>query len=357
MAKGLTSVSLLLDDDQSDVQEVYEIQPERVRGEVLMEIPLGLIRPDPNQPRTEKTEEDLDALWKRIEATNGITKPIDVKPDPENEGRYLIEDGECRWIVYNTRFKRPTIKSRVLGDSRPANEVLLRQLMANIGGIDMSIIDIAQGIQTWMQSFNPEKSTVDAAQAFGWNRTRMIRTLKVLTAPDIIQEHVRSTKLSNYNTISSMINLHKQDASLFERCFEETQQEGFKENLEGYWAKALREAKAPESKAESVASITEERGQNVAASTTESADSTTEHDSDSGADTSTSSESETKAPKKPRSFDAISPKSINVIERDGVAVLQLSYMAGKSELTSEFLLDEAMQTELLTKITNFNKNN
>lgn len=348
MAKGISgSVQLFAQNTDKSIDEVLEAMPVRTKSEVLMDIPLSLIRPDPDQPRTEKTEEDLDALYQRILATGGITKPIDVKPDPENEGQFLIEDGECRWIVYNTRYKQDTIPSRVINKSRADHEVLLRQLMANIGGIDMSIVDIATGLQTWMKKFDPPKGNKEAAIAFGWSETKVSRTLKVLKAPDFIQQHIKEANLSNINTISSMVNLHKLDPVLFERCLEETQAEDFQANPEHYWRDAYREASQPppEKPQPGADVVTEDRSNNSTNSTTGLVEN--ENRGQEG----TRPEPKQPAKKTPKS-EIITPTDTNIVESGDIAVLQISYLVGNRTLMSEYELTEDMQRGMFEKLAN-----
>ncbi|MER0262640.1 ParB/RepB/Spo0J family partition protein [Vibrio vulnificus] len=343
MSKGLSNFSLFETSETKDIAEVVEVLPQRIRGEVLMDIPLSLIRPDPDQPRKEKSEEELDDLYKRIVATNGITKPIDVKPDPDDADKYLIEDGECRWIIYNTRFKKETIPCRVISKSRETHEVRLRQLMANIGNIEMSVVDVAKGIREWQQMFDPHKSNKEVAQTFGWSETKVSRTLKVLKAPEALQAHVKSMKLTNINTISRMIDLQKHDPHLFERCLDETQEEGFSQNPEAYWNQAFIDATRPEptqaerrvGQGESV----EEPGPTV-------------NQSEKTLDQPVQERSRSNGNDKPeRKSEVIKPTNIDIIEKEGIAVLQISYLVGKKELTSDYQLDAAALAQLKEKLS------
>ncbi|EHZ2651914.1 ParB/RepB/Spo0J family partition protein [Vibrio vulnificus] len=343
MSKGLSNFSLFELSETKDIAEVVEVLPQRIRGEVLMDIPLSLIRPDPDQPRKEKSEEELDDLYKRIVATNGITKPIDVKPDPDDEDKYLIEDGECRWIIYNTRFKKETIPCRVISKSRETHEVRLRQLMANIGNIEMSVVDVANGIREWQQMFDPHKSNKEVALTFGWSQTKVSRTLKVLKAPEALQAHVKSMKLTNINTISRMIDLQKHDPHLFERCLEETLKEGFSQNPETYWNQAFIEATRPEP-TQSEHSVRQGESLEQPEPTASQSEKALESPPQ---ERSRSNENE----KPERKSEVVKPTKIDVIEKEGIAVLQISYLVGKKELTSDYQLDAAVLAQLKEKLS------
>ena len=60
----------------------------------LRELPIGLIKPNPNQPRTMIDPDALAGLASSIEA-NGVVQPLLVRPLPD--GSYELIAGERRW--------------------------------------------------------------------------------------------------------------------------------------------------------------------------------------------------------------------------------------------------------------------
>jgi ParB family chromosome partitioning protein len=64
----------------------------------VQKIRVGMIDPDPNQPRKTKSPEYLKELGKSI-AADGLNNPIALRPHPEISGRYMIVNGECRWAA------------------------------------------------------------------------------------------------------------------------------------------------------------------------------------------------------------------------------------------------------------------
>ena len=60
----------------------------------LRELPVGLIKPNPDQPRTRFDADALAALAASIE-TSGIVQPLLVRPLPD--GSYELIAGERRW--------------------------------------------------------------------------------------------------------------------------------------------------------------------------------------------------------------------------------------------------------------------
>src|ERR1700709_1453742 len=69
-------------------------KPPATEAGELRELPVGLIKPNPDQPRTNFDPEALKALAKSIEAS-GIVQPLLVRPPPD--GGYDLLAGERRW--------------------------------------------------------------------------------------------------------------------------------------------------------------------------------------------------------------------------------------------------------------------
>lgn len=62
-----------------------------------MRIKLSDIEPDPNQPRTEKKQEEIEEIGRNIKE-RGVKQPISVKPHPTKPGKWIINDGELRYL-------------------------------------------------------------------------------------------------------------------------------------------------------------------------------------------------------------------------------------------------------------------
>ncbi|MDX6589656.1 MAG: ParB family transcriptional regulator, chromosome partitioning protein, partial [Solirubrobacterales bacterium] len=67
---------------------------EREGAGELRELPVALIKPNPDQPRTHFDEEAMAALAASIE-TSGVVQPLLVRPLPD--GSYELVAGERRW--------------------------------------------------------------------------------------------------------------------------------------------------------------------------------------------------------------------------------------------------------------------
>lgn len=55
------------------------------------------VEPDPGQPRTEKKQEEIEELGANIKL-RGVKQPISVKKHPTKPGKWLINDGELRYL-------------------------------------------------------------------------------------------------------------------------------------------------------------------------------------------------------------------------------------------------------------------
>lgn len=62
-----------------------------------MRVKLSDIEPDPNQPRTEKKPEEIEEIGQNIKE-RGVKLPISVKPHPTKPGKWIINDGELRYL-------------------------------------------------------------------------------------------------------------------------------------------------------------------------------------------------------------------------------------------------------------------
>src|SRR5581483_5159477 len=86
------------------------ILPESGIGEPqFRHVPLELIRPSPDQPRTEFDEGSIETLAASI-ADAGVVQPVIVRPLPD--GRYELIAGERRWRAAR-RAKLETIPALI----------------------------------------------------------------------------------------------------------------------------------------------------------------------------------------------------------------------------------------------------
>jgi len=135
--------------DLSGLDEVMTGQAaEHASNYQLIEI--ERIHPDPQQPRSEMDLVALDELAQSMSVLDaagkprGVRQPISVRPDPDNDGQYLINYGHRRHRAAGIA-KLATIPAIIQGDS-----TFTDQLLENIQREDLGADDIAQAIERLM---------------------------------------------------------------------------------------------------------------------------------------------------------------------------------------------------------------
>src|SRR5450631_2864706 len=95
---------------QAEGIELLEAPPAETEG-LPLQIAVGLIDEDPNQPRTEFDPARLDELTQSI-TVRGVLQPVSVRPHPEAAGRWILNFG-ARRLRATKRAGKPTIPAYV----------------------------------------------------------------------------------------------------------------------------------------------------------------------------------------------------------------------------------------------------
>ena len=155
------------------------ILPESVAGEDvgdLRELPVGLIKPNPTQPRTNFDAEALAALAASIE-TSGVVQPLLVRP--LHDGSYELIAGERRWRASQQAGleKVPAI----VRDSEHA-ERLQVALIENMVREDLNPVEEARACAALVE--DPGLSNEDLARRIGRSRPAVSNLIRLLDLPD-----------------------------------------------------------------------------------------------------------------------------------------------------------------------------
>ena len=158
------------------------------RAGELRELPVEVIKPNPNQPRTKIDPESLSALASSIEA-NGVVQPLLVRPLPD--GSYELIAGERRWRAAQAAglAKVPA----VVRDQELA-ERLQVALIENMVREDLNPVDEARACAALVDELGLSKE--DLARRVGRSRPAVSNLIRLLDLPDEALELLESGDLS-----------------------------------------------------------------------------------------------------------------------------------------------------------------
>jgi ParB family chromosome partitioning protein len=167
------------------------ILPESVpAGDVgeLRELPVGLIRPNPKQPRTQFDPEALAALASSIEAS-GVVQPLLVRP--LHDGGYELIAGERRWRAAQQAGLEKV--PAVVRDSEQA-ERLQVALIENMVREDLNPVEEARACAALVEELGLSKE--ELAGRIGRSRPALSNLIRLLDLPDEALELLESGELS-----------------------------------------------------------------------------------------------------------------------------------------------------------------
>jgi ParB family chromosome partitioning protein len=158
------------------------------RAGELHELPVEVIKPNPNQPRTKIDPESLGALASSIEA-NGVVQPLLVRP--LHDGSYELIAGERRWRAAQAAglAKVPA----VVRDQELA-ERLQVALIENMVREDLNPVDEARACAALVDELGLSKE--DLARRVGRSRPAVSNLIRLLDLPDEALELLESGELS-----------------------------------------------------------------------------------------------------------------------------------------------------------------
>ena len=169
---------------------IAAILPESVAGDLgeLLELPVGLIKPNPNQPRTRFEPEALAGLAASIE-TSGVVQPLLVRP--LHDGSYELIAGERRWRAAQQAGleKVPAIAR----DSEQA-ERLQVALIENMVRENLNPIDEARACAALVEELGLTKE--ELAKRLGRSRPAVSNLIRLLELPDEVLELLETKSLS-----------------------------------------------------------------------------------------------------------------------------------------------------------------
>lgn len=156
-------------------------------GEVIRQIPVDRVRPNPHQPRKTFDAAALDELKASI-LEHGVLVPILVR---ELADGYELIAGERRWRA-SAAAQRATIPAIV----RPSTdrESLEVAIIENLQREDLNPLEEAAGIAQLIEAHDFTQEQV--AQRLGKSRPAVTNTLRLLTLPEAIKALLADGRLT-----------------------------------------------------------------------------------------------------------------------------------------------------------------
>lgn len=151
-------------------------------------LPIYKVEPNPDQPRKDFDEDELQALADSI-AEHGIIQPLTVRELPS--GYYQIIAGERRWRAARIANLSDVPVVIMEADDRKVKELAL---IENLQRQDLNPVEEAMGYQSLMQEYGMTQE--EAAKRVGKSRPAVANALRLLTLNPVILEMVRDGKLT-----------------------------------------------------------------------------------------------------------------------------------------------------------------
>ncbi|MEX0303657.1 MAG: ParB/RepB/Spo0J family partition protein [Leisingera sp.] len=151
-------------------------------------VPIENVVANPNQPRRQFLQEDLDDLTASIKE-KGVLQPLIVRPRPG--GQYEIVAGERRWRASQAaQLHEVPVLIRDYSDL----EMMEVAIIENIQRSDLNAMEEAQSYKQLMVKFGHTQEKM--AEALGKSRSHIANLVRLLHLPDDVQILVQERKLS-----------------------------------------------------------------------------------------------------------------------------------------------------------------
>ena len=166
--------------------EDFGDEPYEKTGYQMM--PLHKVEPNPNQPRREFNEEELQALADSI-LEHGVIQPLTVRETAN--GYYQIIAGERRWRASRLAGLTEVPVVVVEADDKKAMELAL---IENLQRQDLNPVEEALGYQSLIEEYGLTQE--DTSKSVGKSRPAVANALRLLSLCPEVLEMVRSGSLT-----------------------------------------------------------------------------------------------------------------------------------------------------------------
>ena len=154
------------------------------------QVPIEFISRNPQNPRRNFTETELDDLAQSIRE-HGVVQPVVVRPSPDHPNRFELIAGERRWRAAQRAnlTEIPVIIRDV--DDRTALELAI---IENVQRSDLNPLEEGMGYQQLIDEH--DYTQADLAQVIGKSRSHVANTLRLLKLPAKVQQFINEGQLS-----------------------------------------------------------------------------------------------------------------------------------------------------------------
>ena len=151
-------------------------------------LPIHKVEPNPDQPRQDFDEEELQALSESI-SIHGIIQPLTVRE--MNSGYYQIIAGERRWRAARMANLSEVPAVIIEADDKKAMELAL---IENLQRQDLNPVEEALGYQSLIEEYGLTQE--EAASRVGKSRPAVANSLRLLGLCPEVMERLRKNELT-----------------------------------------------------------------------------------------------------------------------------------------------------------------
>ena len=162
---------------------------EPIQDSAYQLLPLYKVEPNPNQPRTDFDEEELQALSESI-SVHGVIQPLTVRELPN--GYYQIIAGERRWRAARLADLSEIPAVIIEADDKKAMELAL---IENLQRQDLNPVEEALGYQSLIDEYGLTQE--EAAAQVGKSRPAVANSLRLLGLCPEVLEKLRKGELTS----------------------------------------------------------------------------------------------------------------------------------------------------------------
>ena len=156
----------------------------------VQKAPIEFLRPNPQNPRTYFSENELEELTASIRE-RGILQPIIVRQVPNLVDAFEIIAGERRWRAAQRAGLHDVPVLLVEADDRQSLEFAI---IENVQRSDLNALEEALGYERLINSFSYTQA--DLGRVVGKSRSHVANALRLLNLPQLIKDKLHNGQLS-----------------------------------------------------------------------------------------------------------------------------------------------------------------